>query len=130
MFNRYVEALQHALVLKRPETTPAEYKKHSAALLKEDSDLALLRILECFLEAAPQQVLQITILMTPGSPNVPTVLQSKCLLQVYRNLDVVRRFQICFSRSSLFVHVSFNIFLEHVLDIRNVSQVDSIRAEK
>lgn len=32
-------------------------------MLKEDSDAALLRIFECFLEAAPQQVLQTSLLL-------------------------------------------------------------------
>ena len=32
-------------------------------MLKEDSDVALLRVFEAYLEAAPQQVLQITLLL-------------------------------------------------------------------
>ncbi|XP_028157007.1 uncharacterized protein LOC114350413 [Ostrinia furnacalis] len=32
-------------------------------MLKEDSDAALLRIFECFLEAAPQLVLQVSLLL-------------------------------------------------------------------
>lgn len=61
---RYFEALQHALRLRNNKNSPAENKKHSKSLLKEDSNLALLRIVECFLEAAPQQVLQIAILLS------------------------------------------------------------------
>lgn len=48
----------------------AERKKDEASqrmyyklMLKEDSDAALLRIFECFLEAAPQQVLQTSLLL-------------------------------------------------------------------
>lgn len=38
-------------------------KEYFNIYLKDDSDLVLLRIIECFLEAAPQQTLQITILL-------------------------------------------------------------------
>ncbi|XP_015180815.1 PREDICTED: XK-related protein 6-like isoform X1 [Polistes dominula] len=38
-------------------------KRYYLKMLKEDQDVALLRIFECFLEAAPQQVLQLTILL-------------------------------------------------------------------
>ncbi|XP_066598233.1 XK-related protein 6-like isoform X2 [Prorops nasuta] len=39
-------------------------KKHYyIKMLKEDQDVSLLRIFECFLEAAPQQVLQLSILL-------------------------------------------------------------------
>lgn len=33
-------------------------------MVNEDSDVALIRIFECFLEAAPQKILQITIILT------------------------------------------------------------------
>lgn len=33
-------------------------------MIHEDSDVALIRIFECFLEAAPQKILQITIILT------------------------------------------------------------------
>ncbi|XP_076296826.1 XK-related protein 6 [Lasioglossum baleicum] len=38
-------------------------RRYYVKMLKEDQDVALLRVFECFLEAAPQQVLQITILL-------------------------------------------------------------------
>lgn len=34
-----------------------------ALMLREDSDAALLRAFECFLEAAPQQVLQLSLMI-------------------------------------------------------------------
>lgn len=33
-------------------------------LIHEDSDVALIRIFECFLEAAPQKILQISIILS------------------------------------------------------------------
>nr|XP_033327032.1 XK-related protein 6-like [Megalopta genalis] len=38
-------------------------RRYYIKMLKEDQDVALLRVFECFLEAAPQQVLQLTILL-------------------------------------------------------------------
>ncbi|XP_076654869.1 XK-related protein 6 [Halictus rubicundus] len=38
-------------------------RRYYVKMLKEDQDVALLRVFECFLEAAPQQVLQLTILL-------------------------------------------------------------------
>lgn len=39
-------------------------KKWSDRLTNEDSDVALVRIFECFLEAAPQKILQISIILS------------------------------------------------------------------
>lgn len=33
-------------------------------LIKEDSDVALIRLFECFLESAPQKILQISIILS------------------------------------------------------------------
>ncbi|KAL0098398.1 hypothetical protein PUN28_008362 [Cardiocondyla obscurior] len=38
-------------------------KRYYLRMLKEDQDVALLRVFECFLEAAPQQVLQLTLML-------------------------------------------------------------------
>lgn len=40
-----------------------EQKEYFNKYVKENSDLVLLKIIECFLEAAPQVILQITILL-------------------------------------------------------------------
>lgn len=42
----------------------AEQKKWFGKLVNEDSDVALVRIFECFLEAAPQKILQISIILS------------------------------------------------------------------
>lgn len=41
-----------------------EQKKWYDRLVREDSDVALVRIFECFLEATPQKILQITIILS------------------------------------------------------------------
>ncbi|CAH2207676.1 jg12097, partial [Pararge aegeria aegeria] len=46
----------------RKQDTDAQ-RRYYGLMLKEDSDAALLRVFECFLEAAPQQVLQTTLLL-------------------------------------------------------------------
>lgn len=38
-------------------------------LISEDSDVALIRIFECFLESAPQKILQISIVLS-GEKNI------------------------------------------------------------
>ncbi|KAF5274106.1 hypothetical protein FQR65_LT04504 [Abscondita terminalis] len=61
---RYFDALRYALKSRRAEKS-GDYenqRKYYELMVKEDSDVALLRVLECFLEAAPQQILQLAII--------------------------------------------------------------------
>ncbi|XP_050296252.1 XK-related protein 7-like [Anthonomus grandis grandis] len=61
---RYFDALQYAIKSKKAEKKgdSENQRKFYELMVKEDSDVALLRVLECFLEAAPQQILQIAII--------------------------------------------------------------------
>ncbi|XP_022818383.1 XK-related protein 6 [Spodoptera litura] len=62
---RFADALIYAVKSRRAERKQdsATQRKYYSLMLKEDSDAALLRIFECFLEAAPQQVLQTSLLL-------------------------------------------------------------------
>ncbi|CAH1182999.1 unnamed protein product [Ceutorhynchus assimilis] len=61
---RYFDALHYAIKSKKAEKRGDQenQRKYYDLMVKEDSDVALLRVLECFLEAAPQQILQLTII--------------------------------------------------------------------
>lgn len=83
MLSRYVETLQYALKLRSNKYgRSVKFEKYYKPLLREDSNLSLLRIIECFLEAAPQQVLQIAILLDLRRRGINSFLQSKyyCLI--------------------------------------------------
>lgn len=62
---RYYRTLIYALKAYRFEKLGDRngQRRYYLKMLKEDQDVALLRVFECFLEAAPQQVLQLTILL-------------------------------------------------------------------
>lgn len=62
---RYCDSLSYALKSRRAEKQKDAVRQwhYYEKMLKEDSDVALLRVFECFLEAAPQQILQISILL-------------------------------------------------------------------
>ncbi|KAJ6649438.1 XK-related protein 6 [Pseudolycoriella hygida] len=73
---RYCQTLTYAIASKRAERAnkKEEQRKYFELLIHEDSDVALIRIFECFLEAAPQKILQITIILNEGRMNVPQIL--------------------------------------------------------
>ncbi|KDR18462.1 XK-related protein 6, partial [Zootermopsis nevadensis] len=62
---RYCDSLSYALKSRRAEKQKDSVNqwRYYEKMLKEDCDVALLRVFECFLEAAPQQILQISILL-------------------------------------------------------------------
>ncbi|XP_023954974.2 XK-related protein 6 [Bicyclus anynana] len=62
---RFTDALIYAIKSRRAarKQDSASQRMYYGLMLKEDSDAALLRIFECFLEAAPQQVLQTSLLL-------------------------------------------------------------------
>lgn len=62
---RYVDVLKYALK-SRSAARKGNYddqKKYYSLMAKEDSYVSLLRIFECFLEAVPQEILQICIVL-------------------------------------------------------------------
>lgn len=66
---RLCDALIYALKSRKAglNKDPVSQRKYYALMLKEDADAALLRIFECFLEAAPQHLLQAAILYRTDS---------------------------------------------------------------
>ncbi|XP_076628451.1 XK-related protein 6 [Colletes latitarsis] len=62
---RYYQTLKYALKaykFQKLDDRNAQ-RRYYLKMCKEDQDVALLRVFECFLEAAPQQILQLTILL-------------------------------------------------------------------
>ncbi|EZA56046.1 hypothetical protein DMN91_005608 [Ooceraea biroi] len=61
----YWETLKYALKARKCEKSGdhAGERRYYIKMLKEDQDVALLRVFECFLEAAPQQILQLTLML-------------------------------------------------------------------
>lgn len=62
---RYMDCLKYACrsFQCRKDGNRDGQKKYYLKMLKEEQDISLLRVFECFLEAAPHQVLQLTLMM-------------------------------------------------------------------
>lgn len=80
---RYFDALQYAIKSKKAEKSGDQenQRKYYELMVKEDSDVALLRVLECFLEAAPQQILQLTIIFYTHGKDINNTLTCKLPLK-------------------------------------------------
>lgn len=61
----YYDTLKYALKARKYKKSGDRVgeKRYYVKMLKEDQDVALLRVFECFLEAAPQQTLQLTLML-------------------------------------------------------------------
>lgn len=62
----YWETLKYALKARKCEKSGDRVgeRRYYLKMLKEDQDVALLRVFECYLEAAPQHILQLTLILT------------------------------------------------------------------
>lgn len=59
---RYFDSLIYGLKFRRSKANKLEQKKYFQYMIYEDTDATMLRLFECFMEAAPQLVLQVYIL--------------------------------------------------------------------
>lgn len=108
---RYFDALRYALKSIEAEKIGdiENQRKYYELMVKEDSDVALLRVLECFLEAAPQQILQLAIIFYTNGKGIDGLtcnvyFKFKTIKIIYWNL---------FSCSSIIVYWKF--FCQHGL---------------
>lgn len=75
---RYWKTLVYMVKCKRAgmQNNKIKQKKWYDRLVSEDSDVALVRVFECFLEAAPQKILQISIILS-GEESITSEFHSK-----------------------------------------------------
>ncbi|XKL65539.1 hypothetical protein PGB90_008959 [Kerria lacca] len=100
---RYVETLQYALKLRSNKYgRSVKFEKYYKPLLREDSNLSLLRIIECFLEAAPQQVLQIAILLDLRRRGINSFLQIYQFMTIFTSLVSIAWSFVIYNRSVRF----------------------------
>ena len=67
VFCRYIDILRYGIMSRLSKDKDSRERRHYIEImLNEDSDTALLRLLECFMEAAPQLTLQMYIICRFG----------------------------------------------------------------
>lgn len=88
---RYCDALHYALKSKKAEKNHdmEKQRKYYKLMVQEDSDVALLRVLECFLEAAPQQILQLSIIFHSKENGLSINFTCKLHIYLYSNHLIV-----------------------------------------
>ncbi|KAA0196323.1 XK protein [Fasciolopsis buskii] len=62
--SRLADALYYGIASRRSDVSPAMAVRYTQLMLYEDADSAMLRMMECFMEAAPQLLLQLYIIFT------------------------------------------------------------------
>lgn len=87
---RYFDALHYAIKSKQAEKKKdvENQRKYYELMVKEDSDVALLRVLECFLEAAPQQILQLGIIIASKGNNMEREDTFTCKINCFYNKTI------------------------------------------
>ena len=81
--SRYADTVSYGLKSKRQNLGFHERKKFTILRLYEDADSAMLRMIECFFEAAPQLILQLYIIMIQGHRQDTTKCKSKSIDRVF-----------------------------------------------
>lgn len=82
----YWETLIYALRSRKCEKSNDRVgqRRYYLKMLNEDQDVALLRVFECFLEAAPQQILQLSLMLKHYHNEV----NYECTYQFYSKLYI------------------------------------------
>ncbi|XP_043463399.1 XK-related protein 4 [Leptopilina heterotoma] len=84
---RYWTALRYGLASRKCQKSEdtAGQKQNYLRMVKENEDIALITILECFLETAPQQVLQCAIILTnyQGQFSITLIHQILCIVSSF-----------------------------------------------
>ncbi|KAF5396010.1 hypothetical protein PHET_11270 [Paragonimus heterotremus] len=65
---RLADAVYYGLASRRANVSLAMAVRYTQLMLYEDADSAMLRMIECFMEAAPQLLLQLYIILTQDTP--------------------------------------------------------------